>query len=692
MAGTTQGSSTTAPSLDPLLEPYRLRHLTLRNRIVSTSHEPAYTQDGMPKDRYRAYHVEKARGGVGLTMMGGSAIVAPDSPPAFGNIELYRDEVVTWLKRLTQAVHDEGAAVMCQITHLGRRSSNFTGDWLPLVYSSAEREPAHRSFPKVAEAWDIERIVRQYAQAAGRCREGGLDGIEIEAYGHLFDGFLSPATNDRDDEYGGDEQRRRAFGQRVLAAVRAEVGDDFIVGLRMSMDECLPDGLGEDDTVPALKAFTAEGVDFLSVIRGTIGTDAALAKVIPGMGSPSAPHLDFTGRIRKLVDVPVMHASRLSDVATARHAVRDGLVDLVGLTRPQLADPYLVAKVARREEHRIRPCVGANYCLDAIYESGDAKCIHNPATGRELSLPHVIEPAPVDARRRAVVVGAGVAGLEAARVLAERGHAVTVLEAADTPGGQVVLAAAAPRRRDLIGIVDWRMDELRHLGVDVRFGVYAEAGEVNDLDPDIVIVATGGMPNTGVLASGENLVTDTWDIMSGHARPTGSVLVYDDNGTEAALGVAELLAGRGVRVEIVTPERTLGIGVGGMNSPAYLTAFAERDVRVTLATRLRSASRGGDRRLVATLGSDYTDRTWTRDVDAVVVEHGTLPHDELYHELVAGSVNLGEVDQDALLAMRPQQVHTNPDGRYQLFRIGDAVTSRNIHAAIYDALRLCVAL
>ena len=190
MAGTTQGSSTVAPSLDPLLEPYRLRHLTLRNRIVSTSHEPAYTQDGMPKDRYRAYHVEKARGGVGLTMMGGSAIVAPDSPPAFGNIELYRDEVVTWLKRLTQAVHDEGAAVMCQITHLGRRSSNFTGDWLPLVYSSAEREPAHRSFPKVAEAWDIERIVRQYAQAAGRCREGGLDGIEIEAYGHLFDGFL----------------------------------------------------------------------------------------------------------------------------------------------------------------------------------------------------------------------------------------------------------------------------------------------------------------------------------------------------------------------------------------------------------------------------------------------------------------------------------------------------------------------
>lgn len=684
----------TEARLDPLLEPFQLGHLHLRNRVVSTSHEPAYTEDGMPKERYRRYHVEKARGGVGLTMIGGSAVVSPDSPPAFGNILAYRDEVVPWLRALTDEVHDAGAAVMIQLTHLGRRSSNFSGDWLPLVYSSNLREPAHRSFPKPAEAWDLERIIEQYAAAARRCVEGGLDGIEFEAYGHLIDGFLSPASNLRDDEYGGDAQRRRTFGLRVVRAVREAVGDRFVLGLRMSMDECLAGGMGTDEAVAAVEEFSTAGIDVLSVIRGTIDSDATLARVIPSMGGRTAPHLEFAGRIRERVGIPVMHAAMISDVSTARHALTAGLVDLVGLTRPQMADPHLVAKVARGETDRIRPCVGANYCLDSIYESGDAKCIHNPATGRELSLPQVVSRTE-HPERRAVVVGAGVAGLEAARVLAERGHQVTLLEASDTPGGQVRLAAAAPRRRDLVGIVDWRVAEGKLLGVDLRLGTYAEVDDVRALDPDIVIVATGGMPNTDILSAGGDLVLDTWDVLSGDRHPTGSVLVYDDNGNEAAPGVAELLAERGCAVELVTPERTVGIGVGAMNSPGYLTAFADHDVRITLATRLQSVARctdGGSPRLVATLGSDYTSRSWSRSVDAVVVEHGTVANDDLYFALVPGSVNLGEVSQDALLRGQPQTVRTNPDGRYQLFRIGDAVCSRNIHAATYDALRLCAVM
>ncbi|WP_299050615.1 NADH:flavin oxidoreductase [uncultured Nocardioides sp.] len=687
----TPGSGRTGLA-DPLLQPFTLGHLELRNRVVSASHEPAYTEDGMPKERYRRYHVEKARGGVGLTMIGGSAVVSPDSPPAFGNIEVHRDEVVGWLRALADEVHDAGAAVMIQLTHLGRRSSNFSGDWLPLVYPSGQREPAHRSFPKVAEAWDVDRIVGHYVAAARRCRDAGLDGIELEAYGHLLDGFLSAATNDRDDAYGGDADRRRAFGLRVVREVRAAVGGDFLIGLRMSMDECLVGGIDLDEAVETVRLMSAEGVDVLSVIRGTIDSDATLAKVIPSMGGRSAPHLAFAGEVRARVDVPVMHSSMISDVATARHAITAGLLDLVGLTRPQIADPHLVAKVARGEEDRIRPCVGANYCLDAIYESGDAKCLHNAATGRELLWPQLVPPTE-RARKRAVVVGAGIAGLEAARVLGERGHDVTVLEANAAPGGQVRLAAAAPRRRDLVGVVDWRVAEAAHLGVEIRCGVMAEPDDVLARDPDVVVVATGGLPNTDVLDSGSELVLDTWDVLSGDRHPTGTVLVYDDHGGEAALGTVELLAGRGCDVELVTPERTVGIGVGGMNSPAYLTAFAEHDVRTTLATRLRSVARvPGSRRLVATLGSDYTDRTWRREVDAVVVEHGTVPADDLYHRLVAGSTNLGEVDQAALLAGRPQEVATNPLGGYQLFRIGDAVCSRNIHAAVYDALRLCVAI
>lgn len=676
---------------DPLLQPFDLGHLTLRNRVVSTSHEPAYSVDGMPKDRYRLYHLEKARGGVGLTMIGGSAVVAPDSPPAFGNILLYKDEIVPWLRRLADDVHEAGAAVMCQVTHLGRRSSNYTADWLPLVYASHQREPAHRAFPKRAEVWDIDRIVRQYAEAAARCQAGGLDGIELQSYGHLLDGFLSPATNDRDDCFGGDLQARMAFPLRVIEAVRAAVGADFIVGIRMSMNEQTQPGLAQDDAVLALKHYTDAGIDFLSVIRGTIDRDATLAEVIPSMGTPSAPQLAFAGEIKRAIDIPVMHAARISDVATARYAVREGLVDLVGLTRAQMADPHLVAKIARGQEDRIRPCVGANYCLDAIYESGDAKCIHNPATGREQSLPHLV-PRSQGGARRVVVIGAGPAGLEAGRVLGERGHRVTVLEAADAPGGQVLLAASAPRRADLVGIIDWRVSELEILGVELQLGVYADADTVRALAPDVVVVATGGMPNTAFLDDGADLVRDTWDVMDGSVRARGEVLIYDDNGTESAMGAAELLAPMAKRIEFVTPERTLAPAVGSMNSPAYLTAFAEHGITTTLATRLIGVSRGPDKRLVARLGSDYTPHTWERVVDTVVVEHGTLPNDEIYTDLVAGSTNLGEVDQRALLDGDPQTITSNDAGDYQLFRIGDAVSSRNIHAAIYDALRLCMAI
>lgn len=677
-------------SLDPLLQPFGLGQLTLRNRVVSTSHEPAYAEDGMPKDRYRLYHLEKARGGVGLTMLGGSAVISPDSPPAFGNLLLYKDEIVPWLRRLTDDVHEAGAAVMCQVTHLGRRTSNFTADWLPLVYPSPLREPAHRSFPKAAESWDLDRIVADYVAAAERCVAAGLDGIELQHYGHLMDAFLSPATNHRSDMLGGDLESRMEFPRRVIRKIRAAVGPDFLVGVRMSMDEDREDGLMRSEALTALAQYVADGVGFLSVIKGTIESDAALAKVIPSMGTPSAPFLEFVGEIKRAVGIPVMHAARISDVATARYAIRQNLLDLVGLTRPQMADPYLVAKIAAGEEDRIRPCVGANYCLDAIYESGDAKCIHNPATGREQSMRHVIDATP--AVKKVVVIGAGPAGLEAARVLGERGHRVVVLEAADVPGGQVRLAATAERRRDLIGIIDWRISEAKHSGVEFRYGVYADSYSVLAEDPDVVIVATGGLPNRSFLRTGESLVADTWDVMGGVVHPQGRVLVYDDNGAEPALDATELMAARGVAVELVTPERMLAPGVGSMNSPAYLRAFDAHDVTVTLGTRLTAVERAPGGGLLARLRNDYSERERERVVDHVVVEHGTLPNDELYFDLLPASSNGGAVDHAALLEVREQPGTPGAEGRFQLFRIGDAVTSRNIHAAIYDALRLCLAI
>jgi 2,4-dienoyl-CoA reductase-like NADH-dependent reductase (Old Yellow Enzyme family) len=677
--------------IDPLLQQFQLKNLTLRNRVVSTSHEPSYTEDGMPKRRYRLYHEEKAKGGIGLTMMGGSAVVAPDSPAAFGNLHVYKDEIVPWLRELAYGVHEHGAAVMCQITHLGRRTSNYDGDWLPVIAPSPIREPAHRAFPKIAEEWDLDRIVRAYADATARCREAGLDGIELEAYSHLLDSFWSPLTNHRNDEYGmGSIEDRLRFPLRVIRAVREAAGPDFAVGIRMSLDEGEPGGVQYDEGVEIAKRVVAEGIDFISVIKGYMASDEGLSRVIPPMGTPVAPHLEFAGRVKQALEIPVMHASRINDVATARHAIRDGLIDLVGMTRAHIADPHIVAKIQAGEEDRIRPCVGASYCLDEIYQSRDAKCVHNASTGREDRMPHKV-PAATGPAKTAVVVGGGPAGLEAARVLGERGHKVTVFEAADAPGGQIRLASSAPRRRDLISIIDWRLAECKLHDVDIRTNSYAEADEVLVENPDIVVVATGGVPNTEFLTEGSQLVNDGWDVLCGAVRPRGQVLFYDDNGGHPGMDAAEVLARSGVELEIVTPERTLAPDVGGVNYPGYFKVFAEHDVRVTLNERVTGVRRK-DGRLEVDLYNEYAHATRQRIVDHVVVEHGTLPLDELYFDLVAGSSNLGEVDQQALLNLRPQQVVRNPEGGYQLFRIGDAVASRNIHAAIYDAFRLCIVL
>ena len=635
---------------DPLLQPYRLKHLTLKNRVMSTGHEPAYSEDGMPKERYRLYHVEKAKGGMALTMTAGSAIVSRDSPAAFGNLEAYRDEIVPWLAELADACHEHDCKVMIQLTHLGRRTGWNKADWLPVLSASPVREPAHRAFPKEAEDWDIERIVADYAAAAQRMQAAGLDGIEFEAYGHLMDGFWSPATNRRDDAFGGSLDNRLRFTFLVLDAVREAVGPDFIVGLRLVADEDFEQGLSRAEGVEIAQRLAASGrIDFLNVIRGRIETDALLTEVIPIAGMRSAPHLDFAGEVRAATHFPVFHAARIADVATARHAIASGKLDMVGMTRAHLAEPHIVRKVLEGRENEIRPCVGATYCLDRIYEGGEALCIHNAATGREATIPHVISPAD-GPRRRVVVVGAGPAGLEAARVAAERGHEVTVLEAAAQAGGQIRLAVQNPRRRELIGIVDWRLAELERLGVGIRYDLWAEAEDVLALDPDTVVVATGGLPQNPPLAEGGDLVVSSWDILSGGVKAAETVLLYDDNGGHQGMSAAERIAASGSRLELVSPERLFAPEMGGMNHVPYMRAFQENGVRVTINTRLSGVRRDGNA-LVATLSSDFASG-WheERRVDQVVVEHGTEPLDELYRALKPLSKNAGAVDYERLVS------------------------------------------
>jgi 2,4-dienoyl-CoA reductase-like NADH-dependent reductase (Old Yellow Enzyme family) len=672
---------------DALLQPFRLRNLTLRNRIVSTAHAPGYGSQSLATERYRLYHVEKAKGGVGLTMIGGSSAVSSDSVAPFGQLSLAEDRVIPDIRALVEAVHEHGAAVFCQISHPGRRGRWDTGSWLPPVSSSAVREAQHRSFPKEMEAWDFTRLLEDFHAAGRRARQAGLDGIELLfAGGQIAVQFLSPAVNRRTDEYGGSLENRLRFPFEIIEAVREGLGPDVALGVRLTADEFIEEGLDQAECLEIARAIGASpSVDYLNVMASNVYSWRQASMSMPSMGSPLAPYLAMARAIKDVVPVPVMHANRIIDFATAARAVEEGHIDLVGMTRAQIADPHMVRKLMERRESDIRPCVGANYCISRIYVGGEALCIQNPATGREATMPHVVPKA--GAQKRVVVVGGGPAGLEAARVSAERGHKVTLIEAETQLGGQVNLAARVDWRRDLLGITTWLEDQCRKLGVEIWLGYMADLAMIERFDPDIVVIATGGIPHVGDIEGAEH-VYSTWDILGGRVEIGARVLMFDDQGADSGISCADYLAQRNGKVEVVTPERHLGVEAGAYTFPVYLTHLYEKGVAISPDRRLRSVRRAGNG-LVATLRNEYTLEEETREIDMVVSDNGTLPNDELYQELKAQSRNGGAIDTRALIEGRPQTAMTNPSGRFMLFRVGDAVASRNIHAAIYDSLRLC---
>ncbi|SJL83813.1 NADH:flavin oxidoreductase [Vibrio palustris] len=680
---------------DVLFQPLKINNTTIRNRIVSTAHAEVYATDGgMTTDRYVKYYEEKAKGGCGLCICGGSSVVSIDSPQSWwSSVNLSTDRIIPHFQNLADAVHKHGGKIMIQISHMGRRSRWDGENWPNLMSPSGVREPVHRATCKTIEEEEIWRVIGDFAKAAVRAKEGGLDGVELSAvHQHIIDQFWSPRVNKRTDQWGGSFENRMRFGMEVVKAVREAVGPDFVVGMRITGDEFHPDGLTHDDMKQIAKYYNDTNmIDFFGVVGSGCDTHNTLANVIPNMSYPPEPFLHLAAGIKEVVSVPVIHAQNIKDPNQAKRILDAGYVDFVGMTRAHIADPHLITKIKLDQTDQIRQCVGANYCIDRQYMGLDVLCIQNAATSREhMGMPHIIEKTtgPV---RKVVIIGGGPAGLESARVAAERGHNVTLIEKASELGGQVSIAAKAPQRDQMAGITRWLAMELTRLNVEVILDTAANADMIRELAPDVCILATGGSPfieQNPDWGAEEGLVVSSWDILNGTVEPGENVLVFDTICEFSGMSAADYLTAKGAKVELVTDDIKPGVGIGGTTFPTYYRSLYEKEVIMSSDLALIKVYREGDN-LVAVLENEYTEHKEERVVDQVVIENGTRPNEALYYELKAESVNKGQIDVETLFDSKPQPVLSEAHDGMILWRIGDCVSQRNTHAAIYDALRLC---
>ena len=648
-----------------LFTPIQVGRLTLKNRIYSSGHAEAMAEGGRPTERLQQYHEGKARGGCALTIFGGSSSVHPSSPAAaWKQIANHDDSIIPAYRAIANAVHRHDCLVFTQLTHLGRRAQSDPEAGNVLLAPSQIPERVHREIPHELEAEQIAELVRAFGEAARRCRDGGLDGIEISmAHNHLIDQFWSPLFNERSDEYGGSLENRMRFGMEVLREIRRRVGGDFIVGARISGDERTPGGLTTRDMAAIARRLAGAGlIDFLSIIGGGAHSYTLQAAAVPNMSFATGVFVPLATLIKEAVPgMPILHASRIVDPRHADRIVADGQVDVVGMTRALIADPDLPRKAREGRLDDIRTCVGANEgCIDRIYQGKAVTCVQNPATGREAELGDV---RPASTPKKVVIIGGGVAGLEAARMAALRGHRVLLLEKATELGGQVLLAARAPARAEYAGIVRFLASQIRKLGVDVRLGVEATPDLVLAEHPDAVVVATGSHPYIPPVpgSDGKHVVTDR-DVLGGEAKVGANVVVVDDVHTEEALSTAELLLDQGKRVEVISPLFYVGQDIGVTSiAPLYARLYT-KGVVLTPCSELRAVE--GSTVVVRNVYSGAERRI--EAVDTVVLAVGSRSTDALYRALK------GQVPA--------------------LHAAGDCVAPRGVHQAILDGTRAARAI
>ncbi len=522
----------------------------------------------------------------------------------------------------------------------------------------------HREIPHELEPEKIAELVRAFGDATRRCQEGGLDGVELSmAHNHLIDQFWSPLFNHRTDEYGGSLENRMRFCLEVLAEIRRQVGRDFVVGARISGDEFTDGGLTAEDMAEIARRLAASGlVDFLSIIGGGAHTFPLQAAAVPNMSFPNAVYVHLAGAIKQAVpSMPVLHATRIVDPIHAEQILAEGYVDVVGMTRAMIADAEMPRKAREGRFDDIRQCVGANEgCIDRIYQGKAVTCIQNPVTSREDELGDV-RPAAV--RKKVVVVGGGVAGLEAARMASLRGHRVVLFEKEGEVGGQVLIAARVPARADYAGIVRFLRAQVTKLGVDLRLGVEATAELILGESPDVVLIATGSHPYIPSLpgVDGKHVMTDR-DVLLERAAVGDRVVLVDDVHTQQALSTAEFLLDRARYVEVISRLFYPGQDIGITSIVPLYTRLFTKGVTLTPHTELCGVE--GSTVIVANVYSGAERRI--EGVDTVVLAMGSRSTDHLYRALKA----------------KVPEIHA----------VGDCVAPRGVHHALLEGTRAARAI
>jgi mycofactocin system FadH/OYE family oxidoreductase 2 len=644
-----------------LFSPITINKVTIKNRIVSTAHATAYAVDGQPKEKYRRYYERKARGGVGLVITFGSASVHPHSSVAEWNgVAVWDDSVIPDLAVMAEAVHQHGAKIFCQLTHMGRRGSSVNSS-RPLFAPSPISEPAHRERPKQMEIADIRDVVRSWAAAAERVKLGGYDGVELTSYGgHLLEQFWAPHVNKRTDEYGGSLENRMRLSVEVIEAVRARVGSDFAVGFRMTGDQLLKGGLGHEEMREiAARLADLRMLDYFNISGSTGETAELQAKTVPSLDNPLGVFNKYAASIRRVVDVPVLVAARIVEPGMAEAALQRGDADLIGMTRSLIADPDLPRKALAGEPDEIRLCTGANEgCIGRLFQGLPIRCVQNPLIGHEDEL-DLLEPA--GQVKKVVVVGGGPGGMEAARVAAARGHHVVLFERSDTLGGQVRAAARAPNRAEYGRAINWLSYQVKKHDIQVRFNCEANVEALLNERPDALIVATGATPRRPnfPVADSANVVTCD-DVLYGkvEATPGMRCLVIDEDAHMRGPGAAEALLDAGAEVEIITKEMTVGLDIDPTLKPALFRRLFEKGAVMSPHTAAVEVLQG-----YVLVEHVYANTRREIPVDLVVLALGGEAREELYYALKSAAPNI------------------------ELVRVGDCVAPRQLYDALLEATR-----